>query len=256
MRYNSSMIGALFNTLLYEPFYNTLIFLLTIVPGHDAGLSVILLTIIVKLALFSLSYKSVKAMVKQRALEPEVARIREQHKSDSQAQAVAVMAFYKKHHINPFAGLLVVLIQIPVILALYWVFLRGGLPTVNPDLLYAFVHAPESINMHFLGILDLAQKSIVVALLAGISQYVQALLLSPAAPTKPKQGTTPSFKEDLARSMQLQMRYVLPAIVGIFAYTLPSAIGLYWVTSNLFGIGQELFVRKRLAQDPTAFVAD
>jgi YidC/Oxa1 family membrane protein insertase len=248
------MIGALFNTILYKPFYNTLIFLISVVPGHDVGLSVIFLTIIVKLALFSLSYKSIKAMVKQRALEPEVAKIREQYRNDSQAQAVAIMAFYKKHHINPFAGLLVIFIQIPVILALYWVFLRGGLPMVNQDLLYSFVHAPEGVNMFFLGLLDLSQKSILAALAAGATQYVQALLLSGATPAKSRSGTAPSFKEDLARSMQLQMRYVLPVVVGIFAYTSPAAIGLYWTTSNLFAIGQELFVRKRLAKESPALV--
>jgi YidC/Oxa1 family membrane protein insertase len=251
----TGMIGALFNTLLYEPFYNTLILLLSVVPGHDAGFSVILLTLLVKLALFSLSYKSIKGMVKQRALEPEVARIREQHKSDSQAQAMAVMAFYKKNGVNPFAGLLVVLIQIPVILALYWVFLRSGLPTINGDLLYSFIHAPESINMIFLGIFDLSQKSILMALAAGVTQYIQALLLTPPVPANQTSDGARSFKDDLAHSLQLQMKYVLPIVVAIFAYTLPAAIGLYWTTSNLFAIGQEFFVRKRLTKDPTVVTA-
>ncbi len=243
------MIGSIFNTLLYDPLYNTLVFLISVIPGGDAGIAVILLTILVKLALFSLSYKSIKAMVKQRALEPEVRRIKERHKDNTQEQAVAVMAFYKEQGVNPFAGLLVILIQIPVILALYFVFLRGGFPEINSDLLYSFTPLPERINMVFLGILDLSSKSILMALLAGISQFFQALFMSPIAPATPKPDEKPSFKDDLARSMHLQMKYVLPVIVGIFAYTLPAAIGLYWTTSNLFTIGQELFVRKRLKKD-------
>ena len=240
------MIAAVFNTLLYEPFYNTLIFLISIIPGGDVGVAVILLTILVKLALFSLSYRSVVAMVKQRSLEPEVRALKEKHKDAPQEQAVAVMAFYKEHGINPFAGIVVVLIQIPVILALYFVFLRGGLPDIHFNLLYPFVSAPEMINMIFLGVLDLGSKSILTALLAAASQFIQALLLSPPAPEGPKDGEKPSFKHDLAKSMHLQMKFVLPVIIGVFAYSLPAAIGLYWTTSNLFTIGQELFVRKRL----------
>src|SRR3989344_3766047 len=117
------MISALFNTLLYEPFYNGLIFLVSIIPGGDVGIAVILLTIAVKLALFSVSYRSIQSQVTMRELEPEVQRIKEQYKNDRQQQGVRMMELYKQHKINPFAGFLLLFVQIPVILALYFVFL-------------------------------------------------------------------------------------------------------------------------------------
>lgn len=249
LRYNDPMISAVFNTLLYKPIYNALTLLISVMPEGDVGLAVILVTIFVKLALFSLAYTSIKGMVKQRALEPEIRRIKEKHKDNTQEQALAVMAFYKERGVNPFAGILVILIQIPVILALYFVFLRGGLPAINPALLYSFIPVPERVNMVFLGFLDLSAKSILTAILAGVSQYLQGRFMAPLAPESPAPGQDPSFKHDLARSMNVQIRYVLPAIIGIVAYTLPAAIGLYWTVSNLFTVGQEMFVRKRLAKD-------
>lgn len=233
----------LFNTLIFVPLYNALVFLISVVPYADVGIAVILLTISVKLVLFPLAQKASREQARMRELAPELDAVKEEHKDDKQKQTLEVMALYKKHNIRPFLSLLVVLIQIPVIFGLYWVFFRGGLPEINMDFLYAFVSAPSSVNMDFLGLIDMAGRSIVLALLAGGTQYIHSLFVLPTP--KPK-GDNPTLKEDLAHSFHLQMKYVMPIIVIVVSYTISSAIALYWATSNIFAIGQELFVRYRL----------
>ena len=243
------MISAAFNFLLYDPLYNALIFFISIAPYASAGIAVILLTVLVKFVLFPLSLKAVKTQVMVRELEPELAKIKKQYEKDKQEQARRTMAVYKERGVNPFSGFLVILIQLPIIFALYWVFFRGGLPIIEPSLLYSFVKVPSVVNMEFLWVSDIAGRSIILALLASVTQYFQINLTMP--PLKPRDSNA-SLKEDLVRSFQLQMRYVMPLIVFGVAYFISAAIALYWATSNLFAIAQEIFVlRKHRKQKET-----
>ncbi len=238
------MIGSLFNTVIYEPLYNGLIFLIDILPGANAGFAVLLLTVLVKLLIFPLSKSAVETQMKVKEIDPEIKKIREEHKTDREAQARALMALYRDKKINPFSSIFLILIQIPIILGLYFVFLRGGLPDINTDILYAFVPTPEMVNMQFLGFIDIAGKSVLLALTAGISQFIQGKLMIPPMPPKKTSGK-PSLKDDLARSMNVQMRYVLPVIVFFIAWQISAAIALYWTTSNVFTIGQEFAIRRK-----------
>lgn len=237
------MLADMFNTLIFNPLYNGLIFLIDVVPGADVGIAVILLTVLVKLILFPLAHKIAHMQVRMRELTPKMDEIKEQYKDDKQEQTLKMMALYKEHNIRPFLSLLVVFIQIPIILGLYWVFFKGGLPEVQADLLYAFVNIPEMVNMQFLGLVDMGGRSIVLALLAGGTQFIHSLYALP----KPKpRGENPTIKEDLAHSFHLQMKYVMPVIVIVISYTISAAIALYWATSNIFAIGQELLVRREI----------
>jgi YidC/Oxa1 family membrane protein insertase len=238
------MISTIWNTVFFNPIYNGLIFLLDVVPFIDVGIAVILVTVIVKLILFPFSLKMVKTQLAVKALEPEITKLKETHKDDKQEQAKQTMALYKERGVNPFSGFLLILVQIPVIFGLYWVFLRGGLPEINMDILYSFVSAPESINMNFLGLIDVAKKSALLAVFAGTTQYFQIKYSLP--PMKARQEGKASLKEDLARSFHIQMRYVMPIIVFAIAYAISAAVALYWTTSNLFAIGQEIYVRKKI----------
>ena len=249
-------MAAFFNTFFYNPLYNGLIFLIDIVPLADVGIAIIILTIVVKLILFPLSKKAVRTQLIMRAIEPELNALKEKYK-DKQEQARQTMALYKEKGVNPFSGFLLILIQIPVIFALYWVFLKGGLPEINMDILYSFTPIPDSINMNFLGLIDVSTKSIIFALFAGITQYFQIKYSLP--PLKARSGKN-SIKDDLARSFHIQMRYVMPIIVFSIAYAISAAVAIYWTTSNLFAIGQEIYVRRniknkheeKLASDSTA----
>lgn len=181
-----------------------------------------------------------------RELEPKLKALKEKFKDKREEQARAMMELYKEAGLNPFASILLILIQLPVILSLYFSVYSGGgvaLPEINTDLLYSFIPAPETVSMLFLGMIDIAARSLPLAILAGATQFVQARMAIPKpAPRDP--NAEPSLKDDFARSMHMQMRYVLPILIGVVAYYISAAIALYFVVSNLVAIGQEFFVRK------------
>lgn len=236
-------MSSLYNNLLVEPIYNTLVTLFDIFPLAGAGLSIILITIIVRLALFPLSKKAVKAQIEMQSLTPALEEIKTKYKDNKEEQARRTLALYKERGVNPFSGILVLLIQLPVIFALYYIFVSTGFPEINTELLYSFVVPPAEVNPMFFGA-DLTQKSAILALLAAITTYYQIKLASPIN-TKKSDGA-PSFGDDLARSMQTQMKYFFPVMVFFIAYTISGVIALYWLTTNLFTIGQEIFVRRKL----------
>lgn len=235
---------SLYHTLISTPLYNGFIYLFDLIPWLDAGMAVILFTIIVKLILFPIAKKSIITQIMMRKIDPELRVIREKNKDNQQKQALEMLALYKKYGINPFSNILLLLIQLPILLALYSIFYKSGLPEVNQSLLYSFVEAPN-INMNFLGILDISKSNIIMAFLASITQYYQIKIALPPAPPK-KAGEAPNFQDDLARSMSVNMKYVLPVIVFIFSYKLAAALAIYWTVSNLFMVGQEIFVKRRL----------
>jgi len=178
-------------------------------------------------------------------IEPELKRIREVHKDDKQVQAKKTMELYQERGVTPFSGCLPLFIQIPIIIGLYWVF--KGLK-IDSALFYGFVTAPTSLDMHFL-FFDLAAKSAILAVLAGFTQYIQTDLslgrqnITPATPVKT--DGKPSFQEDFAKSMQVQMRYILPVMIGFIAFKTSAAVALYWTTSNILSIVQELLMRRK-----------
>ena len=240
------MFTFLFDTLFYLPLYNGLIFLIDIVPLHDVGTALVVLTLLVKTVLYPLSKKASLSQYRMRALEPELSRIKEKHGHDKTEHARQTMELYRTNGINPFSSFLTLLLQLPILIALYLIFLNGGLPAVNLEYLYSFIQAPALVNTEFAGMFDLAQKSIPLAILAGLTQFVQARLALPPLPAslKPSTGATPSFKEDFGRSMNMQFRYVMPVFIAVISYTLPSAIALYWSVGNIFAIAQELLVKR------------
>ncbi|MEI6280749.1 MAG: YidC/Oxa1 family membrane protein insertase [bacterium] len=231
-------MSYLWNLILYQPLLNALAFLVSIIPGGDVGVAVIVLTILVKIVLFPLSQKSIESQAEMNILAPEINKIKASGASKEE-QARLTFELYKKHNTNPFSGCLLVLIQIPIIFALYYVFLKGI--KFDGGFLYSFVHVPEHINMVFLGILDITQKSIVLAVLAGVSQYLQAYYMPKPAPST---GNSGSFQDSFAKSMNTQMKYVFPFIVAFIAYSISGAVALYWITSNLFMVGQQIYVKK------------
>lgn len=236
------MFSYVWNTFLYHPLINALAFLVSVMPGGDVGLAVVTLTILVKVVLFPLSQKSIESQARMAILTPELNKIKESGVSKEE-QARLTFELYKKHKTNPFSGCLLLLIQIPIIFALYYVFYKGI--TFDPSFLYSFIHAPEHANMLFLGLLDISQKSILLAVLAGVSQYLQAYYMPkpPARAASSKAGD--SFADSFGKSMQTQMKYVFPFVVAFIAYTISGAVALYWITSNLFAVGQQLYVERK-----------
>lgn len=237
-------MSDLYHNFVFDPIYNFLIFLFSALPWADAGIIIIILTIVVRLIIFPLSRKAIHTQVKMAEIAPELEKIKEKHKDKSEEQARQILALYKDKKVNPFSGIFVIIIQIPIIFALYQIFLH--FPEVKSELLYSFVSAPGEINTTFLGLMDITGKSLILAFLAGLSTYFQ-FRISMKNHTPPKGDT---FGSNLARNMQTQMKYFFPVIVFFISYTISGAIALYWLTTNLFGIGQELIIRKKMATTP------
>jgi YidC/Oxa1 family membrane protein insertase len=232
-----------FHTVLYTPIYNLLIGLTDILPGHDIGLAVVVATLIVKVIIMPLSFAALRTQRAVKAMEPEMKRIREEFKVDREAQAREMLALYKKYKVNPFASILTLLIQFPVLLTLYWVFNSGSLLTVQTDILYSFVPVPEYIAPLFLGIFAVSGASVILALLAGLTQLAYGWYAIPV-PEKPKEPGK-SMQADMGRALALQMRFLLPLVICVAAYFTSVAIALYFITSNLVGIAQEFIIRRK-----------
>jgi YidC/Oxa1 family membrane protein insertase len=230
-----------FKITVYIPLYNLLILTADILPTHDAGLAIVLVTVFVKFITYPLSKKAVVAQFEMKKHEPELALIKEKFKDNKEKQAVEIMAFYKKYKINPFSSIFMVFIQIPVIYSLYHIFLNSGLPIVNIDYLYSFIPSPANISMMFLGFIDVSVKNIYLALLAGTSSYYQIKNSSPT--TTPVKGATPDF----ASMMTSQMKYTFPVIVFFISWKVSGAVALYWLVSNLFTIAQDYYIKRKLA---------
>ncbi|MFA6078078.1 MAG: YidC/Oxa1 family membrane protein insertase [Candidatus Paceibacterota bacterium] len=236
------MTSGIFSTIFYKPLYNALVFSLSVVPGANVGVAIIALTLFVRVVLLPFSHKSVVSQSKMRAIAPHLEGIKEKYKEDKQEQARKTMELYKEHGVNPFSGCIVVLVQLPVLFALYFVFSKG-LHALNGDLLYSFVHLPSSIDNMFLWV-DLSKKSIIFAAVAAIAQFFQIKLSVPPPAALPE-GAKSSFKDDFARSFSTQMKYMLPLVVFGVSYSISAAVALYWATSNIFSIAHELYVKRK-----------
>lgn len=236
------MLNTIWTAVLYKPLYNALISLISHIPGHSVGLAVIGLTVLVKLALFPLTRKSITSQAKLKALEPEINKIKEQY-PQKEVQAQKTLELYKEYKVNPFSGCLLILIQLPIIFALYYVFFKGL--DFNPKMLYSFVQFPKIMNMDFLGI-AMNGKSIVLAILAGVTQFIQAHL-STSLPKKDPNQT--GFASSFSQSMNIQVKYILPLLIIFIGYKVSAAVAIYWVTSNTFTIVQEMFVRRKMKKE-------
>ncbi len=230
----------LYHTLISTPFYNGFIFLMKLLPFFDAGVIIIIFTIIIKIILLPLSIKASKAQLQLKSTEKDLQLIKEKFK-DKEEQARKTMEYYKEKGINPFAGFLILIVQLPILIGLYGVFLKSGLPEIDMTKLYSFVGIPSVIDMTFIGFVDISQKSILLAIIAGITTYFQISLANPTqAPDS--QGVS---QNEIARVMQMQMKYFFPILMAFIAYTISSAVALYLITSNIFAIGQEYYIKNK-----------
>lgn len=243
------MIGNIFDAILYKPLYNAFIGFIGAFPWIDAGIVVILFTILIKLILFPLSQKSVRSQIEMKNIQPEIDEIKIKYKDNKQEQALKTMALYKEKGVNPFSGILLALIQLPILIALYLVFYKGGLSQVHMDTLYPFIKAPEHINTIFLGLFDITQKNTILAVVVALGQYLQIKYTMPIAPKAVDGKKDVSFQGELAKSMSMQMKYVLPVFMFFIAQSFAALVSLYLITSSVFAIGQELYMRQKIAKE-------
>lgn len=238
------MISPLFHIIIYDPLYNALVFLVDVIPTHDVGLAIIALTVFVRFVIYPLSKNAIQSQIAMKKAVPEVEALKKKYKKNSPEQTQAIFAYYREHNIRPFAGIGLMLVQLPILIALYWIFAMGGLPQVDTKILYSFVPQPETVNMFFLGFVDMSAKhNLGLALLTVVTQFIYSRLSM--GPRVGKTAIEESLSNDVARSFDLQMRYVLPVVIGFVVYVVAAAAPLYFVTSNIFMIAQEYLAGRR-----------
>lgn len=232
-------MGEIFNEIIYRPLFNLLVWLYNL-SFSDLGIAIILLTVVVRIILFPLFHKSLKHQRLLQELQPQIRKIQETHKNDKEKQTKAIMDFYKTNKVNPFTPILLLLVQIPVLIALYNVFVRG-LSEASLKALYPFVGVPAVLNHQFLGLINLSGHSLLITALATALQFIQGKLSLPAS----KKGDELSAGDKASR----QMIYFMPVITIIFLVNLPAAIGLYWLSTTLFSIIQQIIVNREFRHE-------
>ena len=232
----------IYNTILYQPLLNLLVFLYNTIPFHDIGLAIILLTVIIRLILFPLSKQSIKAQKSLADLQPKMEEIKLKYKDDKEGMSKAMMQLYSENKVNPFSSCLPLLIQFPLLIAVYQVF-KNGLKSENLNMLYSFINNPGTINSMSLGFIDLAVPNIFLAVLAGVAQFIQVKMLPMQ---KPPVKTPGSKDESIMTSLNKNMTYMMPIMTVFIGMQLPSGLSLYWLLTTLLTILQQyLLFRKK-----------
>lgn len=238
----------MFHTFFYEPVYNLIVLVLTYVPLHDIGTAIVIVTLIVKLFLLPLNLSALRTQYSMKKVEPEMKRIKELQKTDPQKASKDMIELYKKESINPFSSLFVMILQIPIFFALYFVFSKGIFN--DPNSIYSFVVFPDKLHDMAFGIFDVTKKNIFVAILAGASSYFLARRQTESMVTPQdidKKIKEESFQDHFMKSMKIQLLYVLPVIITVSAAALPSALALYWFVSNTASYGLDVYMKRKLA---------
>lgn len=242
-----NFLSNIWNTVLTHPIYNLLIFLTTVL-GNDMGWAIIALTILVRLLLLIPNQKALESQKAMQKVQPKIKEVQEKYKGDQQRISLETMQLMKEHKVNPVGSCLPMLFQIPILLALFLVIQQGrslayGVHLYDP---LQYVNILD-INHIFLGFLDLSKPEIfVLPLLLAALQFFQ-LRMSFAKMNKNADKTKPVAKNDnmpdLSQINKIMM-YVLPVMIALAAFSLPAGVGLYWLVSTLFSIGQQYVVNK------------
>jgi len=240
-----ALLSQSFTVILFQPLLNLLVFLYDVVPGHDLGVAIILLTILIKLILYPLARQSIKSQKALQDLQPKMEEIKKQYKNEKEKQAKAMMELYKNNKVNPLSSCLPLLIQLPFLIAVYQVF-RVGLKSNTWPLLYPFVQNPGQLNLLAFGFLDLSKASIFLAVITGAVQYWQTKMLSTSMPPKAVAKTEGAKDEDMMAVMNKQMLYFMPVMTIFIGVSLPAGLVLYWFVMTLLTVGQQaLMFRKK-----------
>lgn len=238
----------MFNDLLVEPLVNALLGIYAYIPGHDFGVAVIILTILVRLLLWPLVSKQLHSQKVLQALQPEVKKIKEKAKGDKHKETQLLMELYKEKGTNPFASLLPLLVQLPIFLALFYVFRDAVQPAEIAKLAYEpikqlpiiadIISGKVQFHPELFGLIDLTKPHLAIALLAAGAQYYQSLQLQPKK----------EHMDDQAKMMSALIK-IFPVITIVIAMTLPSALALYWAFTSIVAIIQQYLVLHKDARE-------
>ncbi len=230
-------MSFLYHAIFYNPLLNALVVFYNSIAFQSLGLAIIFLTVFIRLILFPLFEKSARYQIVMQRLQPEVKKLQDKYKDDKVKQTEALMALYKENKTNPFSGFLFLLLQLPILIALYGIFFN----ILKPDAfqaLYGFVSAPGALNVNFLGLINLADKSILMVVLSAIGQYFQ---VKTALPKHDKH-----YQLSAQEKMNRNMAFIAPLVTLFIFLNLPAAISLYWLTTSIFSIIQQEIIQRKL----------
>ena len=263
---------SFFDTVIVQPIFNLLMLIYSLIP--DFGVSIIIFTILVRLLLWPLVKKQLHHTKAMRKMQPELAKINKQYAKNPQMRNLAMMELYKKHNISVFGPIGILLIQFPILIAMYRVvqifasnrtdlgkYVYGAvknLPVANN-----LVNNPDQFNQNFLGIFDLTQHAIskngvvvgllVLAVLAAVLQYLTAKQLSPNSDSKRRLrdilSEAGSGKEadqsEVNAVVSRKMMKFMPVMVFLIIIYLPGALAMYMTTANAVGYLQNLIILRK-----------
>lgn len=248
------MIVDIYNLVLFDPLLNTLVFIYNYIPS--LGVAIIILTLLIKLLLYIPSRSSIQSQKRLQATQPKLKALQEKYKNNKEELGKQLMKFYKDNKVNPFSSCLPLLLQLPILIALYRVFLAvaqtdpSTFILVDDQLQHLYeplrnIFSTKSIDPNFLGIFDLSKSgNWLFAIIAGAAQFWQTKMLMSKKPP-----AVPGAKDEgMAAGMNKQMLYFMPAITVFFGYQFPAGLTLYWMSSTLFSVGQQYYIFKKDGQ--------
>ena len=172
-------------------------------------------------------------------LQPKLDALKEKYKNQKEQYGKELMEFYRREKINPYSSCLPLLIQLPILIAVYQVFING-IKSNDFSLLYPFINNPGTINSISLGFINLASSSFYLALLAGIAQFWQSWLML----NKSKQTNISPNKT--TANINKQMMYFMPVLTVVIGSSFPAGLTLYWFVMTLLSAFQQIFILKKL----------
>lgn len=236
-------------------FYNLLVSITWLIPGHYVWISIVIITIILRLIFLKPSIDMTKMQHKQKGLQKHLNAIKEKHKGDKQAEQKATLELYKKEGVNPLSSCLPMIVQLVVLIGFYQIFTKIGLGPIKTSVLYSFVPHDGALNSSFFG-LDLSQSvmhlfksgtlggkfALAFPILAGVTQMIQALQMKALQPKPDPNKKADSFQS----AMNSQFTYLFPLMAAYISYTLTAALSIYWITQTVLMVLQQKYVMARL----------
>lgn len=243
---NPSFITRTWRTLLYQPILNALVWLITLMPNHSLGWAVIILTLFIRTLLLVPSAKGLKAQRRMQEMQPKIEALKKKYEHDQARLAQETMLLWKKHKVSPFSSCLPLLIQFPVLIALYYV-IRNGLSPDHAGFLYGFQNdfSLAEIDPFFAGLDLLKRNLIALPLIIGALQFGQMQLITYKTKKNTKKDDKKKETASEVETANKMMKYIMPLMIAFFTSQLPAAVGLYWGTSTFYGILQQLVINRK-----------
>lgn len=264
----------IFDILIVQPIFNLLIGLYSIIPGGDFGVSLIIFTVIVRLVMYPLVKKQLHQTRIMRKLQPQLVKIKKQTKGNKQLEGMQMLELYKKHGVSPFRSIGILLVQLPIFLALYYViqiftshrdqiakftydFLEGAGPIKQ------LIENPSAFNEKLFGLVDLTKAAIsqshidvfliVLAVVAAVTQYVMSKQTMPQAESKKRLRELMSEAAEGKQADQGEMNAIvmgkmikiLPIFMFFIMISVPGALALYYAVSNMVAVAQQSYLLKQ-----------